>query len=174
MSEVDQGEGQVVPAHPMGLPPLKPNQERTVDIDPRKNTLGTSTQSVDDGIEEPPATATLLLLIALVGLDIGHNTAIETDFARTAAVKGRIAIEIRTAHIKSMGLDLGEHLLEILVKVVAVMMVARDGLGTREHAAALIAQGHDIGCLGLLAGLIGDGLAAFFGQRVTAIEVQYR
>ena len=163
-----------MPAHPVILPPLKSNQERSIDIDPCKQTLHPGTQPVKNLVKEPTTTSGRLLLIAFVGLEVGHHVAIEADFAHTTAVKGRIPIEKRTPQIESIGLDLAEHLLEILVKLVGIMMIAGDRFAAREHIATSITQGDDVGRLGLFSPLIGHFFAAFLGRRVAAIEIQHR
>ena len=57
-------------------------------------------------------------------------------------------------------------------EVEGIVMIASDDPGGGQDIALPIGDGQNVGGLGFLASLIGHRLAAFLGNRMTAIEVQ--
>src|SRR5687767_15167429 len=57
------------------------------------------------------------------------------------------------------------------LEIERVIMVASNDPGTSQHIAMPVGDGQEVGGLGFLATLIGHRLAAFLGNRMTAIQI---
>lgn len=81
-------------AEEVGIPALKPDQQRLELINPGKRALGTKAVRVNRCVEEPLPPALRSFAVSLILRNIGNDTMIETDFPGCFRIKCAIRIKI--------------------------------------------------------------------------------
>ena len=75
---------------------FKPEQQPLEFVLPRKGSIHTSSQGIDDFIEQTLSPALRVLSIARILCDVGEHAGIENTFAIVRGIQARVKIELRT------------------------------------------------------------------------------
>jgi hypothetical protein len=172
MTQVNHSERDMVSAQEVGVFPVKADEQGTKLIDPGETAFIGKTAFVDLGIEQAFAPALGSLTIAFVFSDVGNDAVIKTDLARITGIEGTVGVEKRTRDIQAQTLQAFEGRLEVRLEVEGVIMIARHHARRSKNVPVGIHDGQNVARLGPFAPLIRHALAAFLGNRMTAIQVQ--
>ena len=96
LSQIDQGVRQQFHANMSLLQVFKPEQQPLEFVLPRKGSIHTSSQGIDDFIEQTLSPALRVLSIARILCDVGEHAGIENTFAIVRGIQARVKIELRT------------------------------------------------------------------------------
>ena len=156
----------------VGVFAVIPDEQRSKLVNPSETAFRGEPLFVNERVEEPFSSPFGLFAVALILANVGNDMVIETDFAGFERIKGAIGIEVRSNNRQSQALHPSKGILEMRLEVESVMMVARHD-PSRSHDKTLhVRNRQNIRGFGTLAVLIGDTLATFFRQRMTAIQIQ--
>lgn len=129
---------------------------------------------VDIRIEQALAASFGGLATALVEGDVGDEAIIEAHFASGQGVKACIGIEESALEAQAEPFHRLEGGLKMGFEMVGIVMVASDDPSRSHDEAIGIRDGQDVGGLGFLAALIRHRFAAFLGDGVAAVQVEFR
>lgn len=99
---------------------------------------------------------------------------VEAGLARRTGVKGHIRIEISPVYAQAQLLHPMERGLQMGGEIEGIVVLTSQDTGQRDDIAVPIHDGQDVTGFAFLAPLIGDGLTAFLGQTMRAIQVEFR
>jgi len=172
MTQVDQSKSDMMSAQEVGVFTVKSDEQRTEFIDPGKRTFVGKAPFVDLGVEQAFAPAFRSFAVPLVLGDVRDRAVIETYLACLERIERAIGVEERACDSQSQPLHAFEGRLEMDLQVERVVVIARHDPRGSDYVTVRIHDGQDVTGLGALASLISDALAAFLGNRMTAIQVQ--
>jgi len=152
---------------------LKANQQAFELVHPGKGAFGAKASLIDLRIEQTLATTFRLLAIARVLGNVWNQPVIEAGLARRARVKGHIGVEISTFYHQAQLLDRFERRLQMDFEIERIVVLTRENTRRSHHVAMLFHERQDIAGLPFLAPLIGDRLAAFLGEAMRAVQVEF-
>ncbi len=141
---------------------FKSNQQGLKFINPGEGALTDEAMLVHTWVEMPFPPAFDRFAVAFIFGNIGLDPTIPQQLPRCTRIKAAIHIEERTAIRKITAFHIPKDVLELLIKHIAIIMVARNDPGGRNDGAITISYGQDIAGLCFLASLVSDFFAPFF------------
>jgi len=174
MAEVNESKSEMMGSEKAGIFTVIANEQGAKLVHPCKTAFTGKALFVDGRVEKPFTPAFDRFAVALVLTDVGNDLMVETHLARVQRVKGTIGIEESTGNGQSQALHLAEGALQMGLEVESIVMIACDNPGRSDDVALGIRDRENIGGFRSFSVLVGDTLAPFLGDRMTAIQVQLR
>jgi hypothetical protein len=172
MPQVNHSERDMMSTQEVGVFPVKADEQGTKLIDPGETTFIGEAAFVDLRVEQAFAPPFGSLAIAFVLGDVRDHTIIETDFPGFTGIEGTVGVEKRACDVQAQALQAFEGRLEVRLEVEGIVVIARHHARRSENIPVSIHDGQNVARLGSFATLIRYALAAFLGNRMTAIQVQ--
>lgn len=172
MTQINHSKRDMMSTQAVGILPVKSDKQCAKLIDPSETAFVGKAPFVHLGIEQAFASAFGHLAIAFVLSDVRDDPIIETDFPRFARVEGAVGVEERALNVQAQTFHAFERGLEMGLEVESVVMIACHHPRRREDVPVGIHDRQNVTRLGAFASLISHALAAFLGNRMTAIQIQ--
>ncbi len=172
MTQINQGESNVVTTEKVGLLAIKTDQQSPKLVNPSKTAFTGEALLVQLGIEQALASPLGCFTVAFVFSDVRDHAMIEADFAPVAGVEGTISVENRPSNDQTLTFHRLEGGLKLSFQTKCVVMIVGDDRGRSDHIALGLGDRQDVTGFRPLARLVSHTFAAFLGNRMAAIEVQ--
>jgi hypothetical protein len=141
---------------------LKADHQGLEHIDPRKRAFTDEPALVCLAIEMAFAPTFHRFSIPLVLCNVRNDPTIPEQLARRTGIKAAIRIEQGTFIRQAAALEVCEQIFQLLLKLIAIVMIARNDTSRRDNVALGIRYRQDVARFGMLSSLIGNRIAPFF------------
>ncbi len=141
---------------------LKADQQGLEFVNPRERPFTHEAMLVHNRVEMSFSPTLDRFAITLIFRNVGFHSTIPQQFPSRTCIEATIHVEYGTLVLQPTAFHISKHAFQLLLKLIAVIMVARNDTCGGNHIAMAIRDWQDIAGLGLLPSLIGYGFAPFF------------
>lgn len=152
----------MVESQTIGRFPLKTDQQGLEFVNPREGSLTDEAMFVHDRVEMPFPSALDRFSVAFVFRNVGFDTTVPQQLSYCPCIKATIHVEDSSFVVQSTVLHISKDLFQLLVKRIAVIVVAGYDAGGGNNIPVGISYRQDVARLGFLSALIGYFFAPFF------------
>ena len=142
--------------------PFKPDQQGLKFVHPGKGSLTHEAMFVHNRVEMPFPSSFHCLSVTLVFRNVRFDAPVPQHFPHTTRIETAIHVEEGSPVVQSTTFHICQHDLELLLKLIAVMMVACNYPRRRHNVPVRVCHRQDIAGLRLLPLLIANFFAPFF------------
>lgn len=140
---------------------LKTDQQGLKFVNPCERSLTDEAVFVHDWVEMPFPSALDRLSVAFVFRNVRFDASIPQQLPCCSCVKATIHVEEGAPIVQPAALHGSEHVFELLLKHIAVVMVASNHPGGGNNIAVAVSYRQDVACLSFLSALIRYFFAPF-------------
>ncbi len=141
---------------------LKADQQGLEFVNPRERPFTDEATLVHNRAEIAFPSTLDRFSIAFIFHNIGIYSTIPQQFSSCTCIKATIHVEYGAVVGQSTTFHVSEHMFKLLLKLIAIIMVASNDACCGNNRTISISYRQDVARLGLLSALIGDGFAPFF------------